>query len=241
MTSIKQALLAALRAHLEGELATMRRLALDAAEAATHEDNRPESDKDMRSTEASYIARGQAARVLDLERELGLLGALDLAELRGGPARAGALVEVRTQGKTSRYFLVPASGGVPLEAGGVAAQSLSIQSPLGAVLVGLSEGDEAELSGPKADRVFEILRVRLPDPREAGGRRFCGREAAGFWPPAFRWQTSRAPFPPALGGGKGTSYPEAPGVLPGTRSRGPHATGSLVCLCFVGTDGGARG
>jgi transcription elongation GreA/GreB family factor len=155
----KRALHEALCARLEAEIATMRRLALDAAEAVGHEDNRPESDKDMRSTEASYLARGQAARVLELERELGLLRALDLRARPGGVAGVGSLVEVRSQGKTSRYFLVPSAGGIALEAGGVAAQTLSVQSPLGAALLGLSEGEEAELSSPRAERVYEVLRV----------------------------------------------------------------------------------
>lgn len=159
--SVKRALLEALRAHLENEIATMRRIAMDAAEAATHEDNRPESDKDMRSTEASYIARGQAARVAELERELGLLGLLDVRAQVGGTASVGSLVTVRSQGKNSRYFLVPSSGGVALDAAGVTAQTLSVKSPLGAALLGLSEGDEAELNGPKADRVYEILKVSL--------------------------------------------------------------------------------
>jgi transcription elongation GreA/GreB family factor len=155
----KRALHAALCAHLEAEIATMRRLALDAAEAVGHEDNRPESDKDMRSTEASYIARGQAARVLELERELGLLRSLELQPRAGGAVGVGSLVEVRSQGKTSRYFLVPSAGGISLEAGGVPAQTLSVQSPLGAALLGLSEGEEAELSSPRAERVYEVLRV----------------------------------------------------------------------------------
>jgi len=74
----KRALLEALRASIAEEIATMTRIAREAAEAATHEENKPEGDKDMRSTEASYIARGQAERVLELERAYQALGALEL-------------------------------------------------------------------------------------------------------------------------------------------------------------------
>jgi transcription elongation GreA/GreB family factor len=156
----KHALLKALREHLGAEIATMRRLALDAAEAATHEDNRPESDKDMRSTEASYIARGQAARVLELERELSLLGVIDVQEREGGTIGVGSLVVLSSGGKEAEYFLVPSAGGVALQMGGNKVQTLSVQSPLGAALLGLSEGDEAELNGPRAVRSYEILKVR---------------------------------------------------------------------------------
>ncbi len=162
MASAKKALIEALRAHMTEEIATMRRLATEAAEAVGHEDNKPESDKDMRSTEASYIARGQAARVLDLERELNLLGALPTDDLAPGAlAGAGALVRVQPpQGNPVTYLLVPAAGGVRLIAGGVSAQTLSIKSPLGAALIGLGEGDEAELNSPQGRRVVEILEVR---------------------------------------------------------------------------------
>ena len=161
MTSAKQALLEALRAHLSEEIATMRRLATEAAEAVGHEDNKPESDKDMRSTEASYIARGQAGRVLDLERELNLLGSISTRDLAPGALIvAGALVSVQQQGKAATYLLVPAAGGVRLLANGVEAQTLSVRSPLGAVLLGLSEGDEAELTSPQGRRLIEIIEVR---------------------------------------------------------------------------------
>lgn len=159
--TVKQELLRALQAHVSAELATMRRLALDAAEAATHEDNRPESDKDMRSTEASYIARGQAGRALDLERDLASLATLPLRDFGPeDPIAVGALVRVRSQGKTSRYFLVPAAGGVSLRVGDTEVQTITPQSPLGAALRTLTEGEEAELAGPKATRVYEIVEVR---------------------------------------------------------------------------------
>lgn len=155
----KEDFLKALRAHLESEIATMRRLALDAAEAVTHEDNRPESDKDMRSTEASYIARGQAARVLDLERELGLVVAMASALSSNDSITTGSLVLLRSQGKVSRYFLVPSAGGIALQVEGMVAQTLSIKSPLGSVLLEASVGDEIELNGPGTHRIYEILEI----------------------------------------------------------------------------------
>ena len=66
----KRSVLAALKKALEEELERFTRRALDAAEAATHEENKPEGDKDMRSTEASYIARGQAERAKEIEAAL---------------------------------------------------------------------------------------------------------------------------------------------------------------------------
>ena len=54
------------RAHLiaalERALAAMTHSAEQTRSGVVHEDSRAEGDKDMRSTEQSYIARGQAMR-----------------------------------------------------------------------------------------------------------------------------------------------------------------------------------
>lgn len=54
----KQDLIAALERTLE----LLERAHADAAEGATHEEAKPEDDKDTRALEQSYLARGQAQR-----------------------------------------------------------------------------------------------------------------------------------------------------------------------------------
>lgn len=157
----KTELLATLRAELTAELARSKARALDAAEGATHEENRAEGDKDMRSTEASYVARGHAERTLQLEQALVLLGALELREFGAKSAIAtSALVELEHQGRRLHYFLVPAAGGERLGFGGVTVHTITPSSPLGAALLGLGEGDEAEVSSPQGVRTYEVVRVR---------------------------------------------------------------------------------
>ena len=63
----KKALVATLVEKLDNELANMKRAAKDAREAATHEEAKPENDKDTRALEASYLAGAQAARVRELD------------------------------------------------------------------------------------------------------------------------------------------------------------------------------
>jgi transcription elongation GreA/GreB family factor len=161
----KRAALAALRAQLQEELDRFTRRALDAAEAATHEENRAEGDKDMRATEASYIARGQADRARDIEASLARLGSMELRDFREGDAIAvSAVVEVQAQGaratpKTT-YFVVPVAGGVKLRVGAVDVLTIATSSPLGAALLGQAEGDEAEVLTPQGAKTYEILRVR---------------------------------------------------------------------------------
>jgi len=157
----KKQLVAKVRAKIEEEIAQATRIAKDAADAVTHADNRPENDKDMRSTEASYVARGHAARVRSLEQALATLASMPVKTFGAGDAiQLGALVEVAPQGATKElFFLVVAAGGMRVEIDGREVQTLATQSPLGTALLGLSKGDEAELTTPKGKRVYEIVAV----------------------------------------------------------------------------------
>jgi transcription elongation GreA/GreB family factor len=160
----KKAVWEALKERLESELAKAQKRARDAAEGATHEENRAEGDKDMRATEASYVARGQAGRAGEMEEALVRVSALELLHFKPGNRIAiSALIELEHDDKRLLYFLVPAAGGERLNVGGVEVQTLTPQSPLGRALLGLTEGDEAELPArqpgePK--RYYAVVSVR---------------------------------------------------------------------------------
>lgn len=157
----KSKLLAALRAQLAAELARSKARAVDAAEGATHEENRAEGDKDMRSTEASYVARGHAERTVLLEQALVQLSTLELRDFGKNAAVAtSALVELEQGTQRVHYFLVPAAGGERLSFDGLEVHTLTPASPLGVALLGLSAGDEAEVSSPQGVRFYELLSVR---------------------------------------------------------------------------------
>ena len=89
----KRTLLAGLLAHVESEIATMRKAAYDAAQAATHEEAKPENDKDTRAIEASYLAAGQAERVRALETAVKVLTQLELKDIgKTTPICASAVI-----------------------------------------------------------------------------------------------------------------------------------------------------
>ena len=154
----KRELVAKLRAVIEDELARATRAAKDAAEGATHVDNKPEGDKDMRSTEASYIARGQASRVADMADVLARLDTMPVKVFAAGARiEACAVVDLEhDDGKTTTYLIVPAAGGRTVE--GI--QTLATTSPLGRALLGLVEGDDVEVKTPSGMREHSIARVR---------------------------------------------------------------------------------
>ncbi len=157
----KRPLVVALLAHLEAEIATMRRAAGDARAAATHEEAKPENDKDTRALEASYLAAGQAERVRELEAAAKTIASLELRALgRDSPIQASAVVTVEDEGGArSTFFLAPHGGGAQLSLDGAPVQVLTPQSPLGRAILGRTCGDVVELPARGKTRELEIVDV----------------------------------------------------------------------------------
>jgi len=129
---------------LQIELETLERAQQATVEAATHEEAKPENDKDTRALEQSYLARGQATRVEGLRDAVAQVRALALRVFRtGDPIAMGALVTVDDGGKEAVLFVSPHGGGSRLAGGRV--QVITPPSPLGLALVGRRAGDACEL------------------------------------------------------------------------------------------------
>lgn len=145
----KQALIAELRARVEGELRTARDSQRTAQEGATHEEARQEDPKDTRAIEGQYIARGLAERVEDLHvTRFALSGLRSVPFGEDDPIDVGALVGLRDDGKEKVYLVVPVAGGELLLQSGVAVHTLTPMSPLGAALAGKYADDAIELHLP---------------------------------------------------------------------------------------------
>jgi len=139
---------------LEQTLATLEAAHAAAREGATHEQAKPENDKDTRAIEQSYLARGQAMRIEALQAGLAALGTMSLAD--GQVGRVGALIEAEEDGEPVTFFVAPEGGGTKLT-GGV--QVVTPASPLGQALLGKRAGDEVELKLAGKTRVLEVLEV----------------------------------------------------------------------------------
>lgn len=142
---------------LEQALATARAAHDAAVEGATHEEARPENDKDTRGLEQSYLARGHAQRVAELESGLAAVAGLEPRDhAPGAPISVGALVTVSERGERRRLWIAPSGGGLTLTEGGHPVTVLTPSSPLGRALLGKRVEEECELGSGKGTRTLEI-------------------------------------------------------------------------------------
>ncbi|HEV8247048.1 MAG TPA: GreA/GreB family elongation factor [Polyangiaceae bacterium] len=154
----KQALKDELLRLLGADLETLERAHREANAGATHEEAKPENDKDTRALEQSYLARGQARRVAELRTAILEVEAMALRAFgEAQPIALGALVSVEEAGQGSLLFLAPHGGGSALSNGSV--QVVTPKSPLGRVLLGKCAGDECELVLPGKTRELCVIAV----------------------------------------------------------------------------------
>ena len=152
------------RAHLRDALLARARTALDTAraahaaavEGATHSEARAENDKDTRGLEQSYLARGLATRVAELEGAISSIGLLAEGGERGR-SRLGAVVTAEDgDGAEHRYFIAPWGGGEVLPGDVVV---VTPSSPIGRALLGREPGDDVEVQRPGGARTLSITAI----------------------------------------------------------------------------------
>lgn len=138
---------AALLAALEKDRDTLVAAQRLSAEGVTHPDARSDGSKDMRATEASYIARGQAQRAEALEADVAKVRRMTLRLFDERDAVAvSALVTLRIGEEEERLvFLAPAGGGVRVVLEGATVHVVTPVSPMGRAIVGAEVGDVVEL------------------------------------------------------------------------------------------------
>jgi transcription elongation GreA/GreB family factor len=137
---------AALLDKLEERIEVMKTSAETTREGATHEESRAENDKDTRGLEASYLARGQAKRVVELQDDLAAIRHLPNRSFGPSePISEGALILVEVDERHQCFLMVRRGGGVRVEVDGIEVQVLSPSSPVGRALLGCQQGDDFRL------------------------------------------------------------------------------------------------
>ena len=156
----KRRLSGALVELLERDLEKLQQSQRITQSAATHEESRPENDKDTRALESSYLARGQARRVQELQGDLARLKAMELRPFEGTTAIAlSAVVELGSDEGSIVCWLVPAGAGTRVVVDGLEVRMVTPQSPLGRGLLGKVQGDTFEVQTPQGLQQYEVTRV----------------------------------------------------------------------------------
>jgi len=141
---------------LKDQLAVAERAHNASLEGATHEEARPENEKDTRALEQSYLARGQALRLVELKEAIALVQTMPTGTPMGNiRCSLGSIVEVDDDGRTQLYWIASAGGGTQLAQGSI--QVLTPQSPLGRALIGCNVGDDCEVKIAGRLRVLSIV------------------------------------------------------------------------------------
>lgn len=154
----KQELHAELLSLMAAELAAAERAYRATREGATHEEAKPENDKDTRALEQSYLARGQAKRIEELRAGIAALeGMRSGAFPEGAGVALGAVVELSEEAGDTVVFIAPCGGGSRLASGTV--QVVTPPSPLGRGLLGKHAGDDCEVAIGGKTRSLTVVRV----------------------------------------------------------------------------------
>ncbi|MGE0547956.1 MAG: GreA/GreB family elongation factor [Kofleriaceae bacterium] len=153
----KSALVGELIAILREALVTAQQSHAAAIDGATNEESRAENEKDTRGLEQSYLARGQAKRVVELEVMVAELESWVVRSFRRGDRIAiSAVITIEEDGELQRLFLAPHGGGTVLAG---PTHVVSPSSPLGHALLGKRIDDEVEIELPGRSRAFVITAI----------------------------------------------------------------------------------
>jgi transcription elongation GreA/GreB family factor len=162
--SERRVLIQRVRATLQREADAMLAAATSARDAATHEEARPENDKDTRAIEAGYLAGAQAERVRELRDAVAALDAMPCRDAgEGEPVALGSLIRVeaneRGATRTWCYLMAPEGGGTRVEWNGESVSVITPASPLGRALLGRRRGDVVEVATDRGEGECELLAV----------------------------------------------------------------------------------
>lgn len=145
---------------LTADLSLYFKAATAARAEATHEQSKAENKYDTRGLEASYLARGQARQVAELETSIQQIRSMtQRAFAATDPIDLGAYVETERRGIVSAYLLAPRAGGTEVTVDRQEILVITPQSPLGRQLIGHRQGDSVKIDLAGRTETHRIQRV----------------------------------------------------------------------------------
>lgn len=142
----KRVLIQKIVAQLTSELGIYFCAAQNSRAEATHEQSKADNKYDTRGLEASYLARGQSKQAAELEAAIAEFRKLELREFSDREGiDLGAVVDLEVAGERTLYFIGPRAGGTEVQFDQREVTVITPQSPLGAQLLGKTQGERPAL------------------------------------------------------------------------------------------------
>lgn len=143
--------------NFQKQVEELEKAAKSSASLATDAEHRAKSKYETFSLETSYLARGQAKRVVEMRETLSLLNSMELKTFRrDAEIQLGALVKVRdASGTENLYFIVPSGGGEEILIEGQDVLLVTPHSPVARALLKKRTGQTASF-GNKTLNIMEI-------------------------------------------------------------------------------------
>jgi transcription elongation GreA/GreB family factor len=153
----KKDVLAQIITVLKLELAALTKAAHESFSAATDPDSKAENKYDTRSLEASYVARGQAQRVADLQEAVRAFESMPSTPFpEGSTITLGSLIGLEGPDGHFHYLLGPAAGGTEITVNSIEVTVITPGSPLGQKLIGERVGSSIAINPSVSVRVESI-------------------------------------------------------------------------------------
>ena len=157
----KKAIIDSIVYELKKEFAVLVKSAMEAKDAATNEESKAENKYDTRGLEASYLAGAQASRAQQVRRAMVDFEKIEIKEYSStDEIGSTALIRVSIDDEDEKwFFLLPQKGGMNIQVEKDTVTTLSMDSPLGDMLIGKKVGDDFELEIAKVNREYVIEEV----------------------------------------------------------------------------------
>ncbi len=143
---------------LEANISVAQQAVDVARDTATHKDCLGSSKYETMGTEASYLAKGQGERLLELQRALAYFK--QLTPQTSTKAELVSLINLEDeQGQNQTLLLAGDAGGLKVKYDDNIITVITPQAPLGKSLMGKAVGDAVELKITGKTRCFEVVDV----------------------------------------------------------------------------------
>ena len=154
----KQALKDQLIHRVQNEITELEKVCQSSQNLVQGGDLKSDGKYDTRATEAGYLAGAQNKRLEELKLELTMLTEIPVHDYED-KISIGDLVTMEHNGQKRLYYLTSTGGGNMLVLDGEAVMVITVFSPLGSEVLGLSLNDSFEIEMKGQPREYKVVNV----------------------------------------------------------------------------------